>query len=446
MTTKAGFVGFGFYGYPKEYVENRASEANKAVQELGIETTYADPVITSEDVERAVRQLKADDFTFLIACVTTWTESPNVVGVLREFFHKPILLWGLGGRTEEGKLISPAGQAGTTALREPLEAMGAKFKFIYDRPDAPMNLEAVKGFAAVAETIDRLSHSRIGLLGYADMGLYTTMFDGLSLRSKIGPEVESFDMLEITQRMEKLDEKAVSALVAEMKENWAFEQPIRDEALNTLAGMYLAVKEKVAERNYVAFSPKCVYGVSRYMGITPCLVLSKLADEIDCVCECDVLGLVTQVMERFLTGQATTFMEHYEFMEDRLLVGVCGYAPLSFVEGPVTVRGHGWGGFTGMVLTSQLKEGRLTLARLSSRGDRYRLHIATGQGVRPRQWEELGWTPPAPRFPAFEVILDGSVEDFAQNVCGQHYAVVYGDHSEKLTELCRLLGVEVIRT
>lgn len=446
MTTKAGFVSFGFYGYPKEYCESRAKEANEAVQGLGIETVYADPVVTSEDVGRAVRQLKADDFTFLIACVTTWTESPNVVGVLREFFHKPILLWGLGGRTEEGRLVSPAAQAGTSALREPLEAMGAKFKFIYDWPDAPMNLEAVKDFASVAETIDRLAHSRIGLVGYADMGLYTTMFDGLSLRSKIGPEVESFDMLEITQRMGKIGEKAVSTLVAEMKENWAFEQPIGEEALNTLARLYIAVKDKVDERNYVAFSPKCVYGISRYMGITPCLVLSKLADEIDCICECDVLGLVTQMMERFLTGQATTFMEHYEFMEDRLLVGVCGYAPLSFVEGKITVRGHGWGGFSGIVLTSHLKEGRLTLARLSSRGERYRMHIATGQGVRPRRWEELGWAPPAPRFPAFEVILDGGVEDFAKNVSGQHYAVVYGEHSEKLTELCRLLGVEVIRT
>ena len=94
--------------------------------------------------------------------------------------------------------------------------------------------------------------------------------------------------------------------------------------------------------------------------------------------------------------------------------------------------------------TSKVKTGRVTLARLSSRGDKYRMHIVTGEGITPRKWEELGWAPPAPNFPSLEVILDNSVEEFAKKVLSQHYLVVYGDHRRKIESLCKILGIEII--
>jgi hypothetical protein len=36
------------------------------------------------------------------------------------------------------------------------------------------------------------------------------------------------------------------------------------------------------------------------------------------------------------------------------------------------------------------------------------------------------------------------VEDFANKALAQHYAVVYGDHRQKLVDLCELLDIEVI--
>jgi beta-phosphoglucomutase-like phosphatase (HAD superfamily) len=48
------------------------------------------------------------------------------------------------------------------------------------------------------------------------------------------------------------------------------------------------------------------------------------------------------------------------------------------------------------------------------------------------------------RMESLEIILDTPVDDFAQKVCGQHYILAYGDHRRELTDLCHLLGVEVI--
>jgi hypothetical protein len=72
------------------------------------------------------------------------------------------------------------------------------------------------------------------------------------------------------------------------------------------------------------------------------------------------------------------------------------------------------------------------------------MHIVTGDAVAPRKWEEAGWEPPAPQLPSLEVILDTSVEEFAQNVMSQHYILCYGDYRNELRGLCKLLDVDRI--
>ena len=72
------------------------------------------------------------------------------------------------------------------------------------------------------------------------------------------------------------------------------------------------------------------------------------------------------------------------------------------------------------------------------------MHIVTGEAATPRKWEEAGWEQPAPQLPSLEVILDGSMDEFAQKVLGQHYILAYGDQRQQLADLCRVLGIEVV--
>jgi L-fucose isomerase-like protein len=445
-STRVGFASFGFYGYPREVIASRAHEAADAVRALGVEVVETEPLTGFDDVRRGLAQLACQDLDAIIACVIAWTETPVIVGLLRDYLHLPILLWGRGGYTVNGRLVSPAAQAGTAAARDTLESLGARFLYLYDYPDSPMRLDKVNDFCIAARAVRTLGHARMGMMGYADMGLYSLMFDGLDLRKKIGIEVESFDMLEIDQAMSRMAPERVAGTLAEWKRDWTLEQPVPDPMLERVARLTLALGDKIDERGYLAMSTKCVYGVTKYMGCTACMAQSMLGDRTHFVCENDVPGMITQTMLGLLTGQSTTFMEMYEYFPDRLLTGVCGFVPKSFIEdGKVRVRGHTWGGSSGgLVNTAQVKTGRVTLARLSPRGDPYRMHIVTGEAVKPRPWEELGWAPPAPYFPSMEVLPDGGVEEFAQKALAQHYAVVYGDHRTKLEELCHLLDIRVI--
>ena len=443
---RVGFSTFGFYGYPLEVITRRGREAADALRSMGIQVTETDPMTGFDDVPHGLEQLAGKEYDAIVACVVTWTETPVIIGILRDYLHLPILLWGRGGYTIDGRLVSPAAQAGTSAVVDTLKLLGAKYKYVYDYPDSPMNLDKVRDFCQAAKAVNILAHSRIGMMGYADMGLYSLMFDGLEVRKKLGIEVESYDMLEIEQAMQRLSVDAVQGLIAEWQKSWEFEQPVAPPIIERVARLTLALNDKIDQRGYLAASTKCVYGVTKYMGCTACMAQSMLGDKAHFVCENDVPGMITQTMLGLITGQSTTFLEMYEYFPDRLLTGVCGFTPTSFIDGSkVSVRGHSWGGSSGgIVNTGQMKTGKVTLARISLHGERYRMHIVTGEGMKPRPWEELGWASPAPYFPSLEIMIDGGVEQFANKALAQHYAVVYGDHHQKLADLCELLDIEVI--
>ena len=447
---KAGFVGFGEVNTPREIIERKCLDAKRWLEDIGVELVYTDPVSDDpqgRDVQRACADLKREDFDLLVVCVAGWIPSHAVISVISEFSHKPILLWGLTGYVENGRLITTADQAGTTALRKVMEDMGYKFKFVYNTPFSPPRMDKIECFCKAAKAVSLLKHSKVGMMGFRDMNLYATLYDGVSLRSKIGPEVEVFEMFEIVQRMEKIEQREVERVVEEIKKNWVFEKPADEKILEKGARLYLAIREKAKERNYQAVSLIDVDGMKKLMNFPPAMILQLLADR-DGICtipENDTLGAVTQLIVKYLTGQIGAYMEFYEFMEDRVLIGVPDYVPSEIVEGPVRVTVTSFGLFGGGVLNiSKVRTGRVTLCRLSSTGDRYMMHVVTGKAVEPRRWEEAGWKPPAPQLPSLEVILDVPVEEFAEKVLSQHYIISYGDNTALLKDLCKLLDVEII--
>jgi len=447
---KAGFVSFGEVNTPKEVIRRKAEEARRLLEGAGIELVRTDPVSddpAGSDAARAIRDLSREDFDLLILCVAGWIPSHAVIAVLAPFRHKPLLLWGLAGWVEGGRLVTTADQAGTSALRKPMEDMGLRFRYFYEIYDKPVRMDRIVRYARACRATRLLQGARIGQMGYRDMNLYGTMFDGVSLRGRIGVEMEFMEMLEMVQRAEKVPRKDVEEVVAHVKRDWKFQKPADPVTLEKGAAWYLAIRDKAKERGWQAVSLIDVDGFKKLLGFPPSMIFTLLSEDpaVCTVPENDSLGAVTQVMVRMLTGQIAAYFEFYEFMEDRVLVGVPDFVPREVVDGNVTVLPSRFGDFgEGILNVSKVKTGRVTLCRLTAAGDRYAMHVVTGQAVSPRAWEECGWAPPAPRLPSLEVILDVPVEDFAQKVLSQHYIIAYGDVTGEISELCRLLHIEVM--
>jgi L-fucose isomerase-like protein len=397
-------------------------------------------------VARARHDLARGDFDLLIACVAGWIPSHAVIDVIEPFRHKPILLWGLSGWQEGDRFITTADQAGTTALRKPMQDMGYRFKYVVTFKGGPPPVAGILSFARAARAASLLRGARIGMMGYRDMRLYATLHEGVSLRARIGPDIETFEMLEMAQAMERLDPAEVARLAEEVRRRWTFTRPPAAGLVENTVRLYLALRGKVRDRCYQVVSLIDVDGVKKLMNFAPAGVFMLLHEEdgVGTIPENDAMGAVTQLIARGLTGQVGAYLEFYEFLQDGVLMGVPDYAPTEIVDGPVKVMPTAFGGFgQGLLNVSDVKTGPVTIARLGYSGDRYSMHAVTGMASRPPRWEEAGWTPPAPQLPGLQIRLDEPMDRFMQKVLGQHYILAYGRHLDALADLCGLLGVEM---
>jgi L-fucose isomerase-like protein len=447
---RAAFACFGEVNTPREIIEAKARKARQWLEQAGLELVAAEPVsddAAGSDVRRAVETFRGQEFDLVVACVAGWIPSHAVLGVLDPFRHKPVLLWGLAGWMEGGRLVTTADQAGTSALRQPLQDMGFRFKYVYEVAGAEPRMAPIAGFARAARAVAELRRARIGMMGYRDMQLYGTLYDGVSLKAALGVEIEFFEMLEMVERAGKQEPAAVQEVVAGLGKRWKFLKPAEPATLEKGVRYYLALRDKARERGYQGISLIDVDGMKKLLDFPPAMVFMLLAEDpgVCVIPENDCLGAVTQLLVRHLTGQAAAYLEFYEFMEDRVLAGVPDFVPAQVVDGEVRVLPSRFGLLgEGVLNVSRVKTGELTLCRLTCAGGRYALHAVTGRGVEPRRWEEAGWAQPAPQLPGLEVILDTPVEEFAQKVLSQHYILAYGKQKGLLSDFCLLTGIQLL--
>ncbi len=444
----AGFVCFGEVNTPSELIQEKRRMAEQWLKQAEVDIIPAGVVTDDPDgaqANAAIETLLAQSFDFLVICIAGWIPSWTVVKVASAFAHHPMLLWGLSGRTTNGRLVSTADQAGTTALRKVLDDLAYSFKYVYHVPDGEPSIGAVSSFARAARTASLLRRATVGMMGYRDMKLYGTMFDGIKLKRLLGVEIEFFEMLEIVQRREGISDDRIGDIVKSVRANWEFEKPAKDETLQTGAGLYAAIRDKVCESHYDAVSLIDVDGMKKLLGFPPAMIFMLLGEEpgVCTIPENDALGAVTQLIVRYLTGQAAPYMEFYEFMEDRVLIGVPDFVPSEIVDGRVRVTPTAFGGLgEGVLNISKVRTGPVTLVRLTESGEGYAIHAITGRAEAPRPWEEAGWQPPAPQLPSLEVVLDLPVVEFAQKVLSQHYIIAYGDILDEIADLRTVLHID----
>lgn len=442
---KAGYVPFGTMFYEPENLKKISARAEKQLRDAGIELVKTDPVFGEDkEPERAIAELKAADWDFLIANVINWIDVRGVTRVLLEFRDKPMILYSFGGFTEGDTLISPAAGAGTTSLRYPMQRWGIRFKYLYNAPDSPMDIEGILSFGRAAQVARRLRRARLGMIGFNDMGLYSTDFSVVRLRDQIGPEVESLDMLQLEQKMESLDAAAVDKEVKRVTADWQYPQgEPKPEVVTRAVAMYLATVQLCREKRFDAFSYKCVDGVDLALDVVHALPASLVASAgYPYVDENDIGNLTAELMLKWISGRQVMFLEHYEHHPEWILLGEDGYCPSDFIEGKPQIKPVETVLLGGIVQCSRMKKGRLTLACLSEDREGYRMHIVSGEGKEPPQWVEMGV--PLPSWPSVKFYPDAGVRQILDHVQSQHFAAVYGDYVEPLLDLCALLDIKVV--
>jgi len=401
-----------------------------------------------ETADAAYEKIAGLDLSCLVVCVAGWVPTHAVIRVTDHFRHVPMLLWGLCGWKENGRIITTAEQAGTTALRPAFEALDYTFKYIYNIIGKPWPMERIASYIAACNARHNLRSARVGTMGYRDMLLYGTQYEGNSMRGQLGVEVEPYEMLEMVRALDGLDAAQVAEGVAFVKNNWKFEKACDDAIIEKGVKYALAIVQKIRERGWEAITLIDVDGMKKLEGFPPAMVFMLLEHYTDIltVPENDVMGAVTQLIMHYISGQVVPYLEYYEFFENSMLIGVPDYVPKAATRGDVTVLPAAFGLLnTSLLNVSKVKTGYVTCARLVYLKGKYKMHVYTAEAKEPPAWNEYGWDDPAPQLPSLEVFPDScTVEEFAQNVSCQHVIVAYGNFVEALKDFCKMLDIEMI--
>jgi L-fucose isomerase-like protein len=436
-------IPFGYPDYPQDLLRKYTDESVSALAALGLDVASTPMVVLESDVPGARKQVRESEADLYVPLVLSWIEVPLVPATLQEIFGRPMLLWThTTFREADGGEADLGSVPGAGVVRQTLEEMGVPFKFIYGQPDEADMVRQAGPLAAAAHAVMEMGQARIGLFGYASMGMYTGTFDHTKLRRLLGPEVVHFDQYTLIQRAEKrsMEKAEAEAKARAGRDKWELTAGLKPAELGPSWRVYEALEELVGEGRLDAVTIKCQYEMSRDWGLAPCLPLSILGDKVTSSCEGDVYLSVSQLILHYLSGGTTIAYGDVHTARGRdIILGACGFAPLSHARGTPIIRKH-TALYEGVYNGSPYKEGTVTLARVANDGAGYKLHATAGEVVDPPRLHEVG----CPPYSWLQARIESPIDHFMQNLSSQHYAIAYGDWRPELAEFCRLKGLRLV--
>jgi len=321
-----------------------------------------------------------------------------------------------------------------------LKSMGKRAKLIFsEKIDKP----AVREITQIDENlgvIQKLRRTRLGLIGKPSPWLVSICTDFQLIRDRIGPQIVQVDLSELVKEVEKIPLSEARKISEELLSNVPkIVEPTEMDVVQA-AKIYVGLKNLVKKHNLDALSMRC-FDLIPALDNTGCLAVSKMIDEgVIAGCEGDVDTTLTMLVLHYLTNEPVWLANtcSIDRAKNTLTFAHCTIATKLLEDGSkATLRSHFESG-KGVSIQGALKPGqKITIARLGGlKMDR--MVIATG-AIRQSSMSHKHMC-----RTQVEVRLDGKVDAFINNLLGNHVAIVKGDVSSGVRDLCDHLGVSVI--
>ncbi len=241
---RAGFVGFGEVNTPREIIRRKCDEARRLLEAEGVELVWTEPV--SDDPAGQGRRpghggVGRGGFRFADPVrrrVDPFARRDRRRRSLPAQAHAALGADGL----ERGRAVRHHGRSGghdgpaqadagpglhVQVRRQPARRARAH------RPDHELRPGGSGGGAAA-------SGRGSARWATATCGSTARCYDGVSLRGRIGPEVEFFEMLEMAQAIEQLDPEEVARLSESVRRRWTFVKPPAAGTIESTVRLFLA--------------------------------------------------------------------------------------------------------------------------------------------------------------------------------------------------------------
>lgn len=444
---KALVIPFKFReGYPDHLVDPLINSAKELIVSTDVGITMTQSVVTDKDADIVTKKYNAVDYDICILVVPTWFEPVTLVRAAKNFFGLPVIVWGFSNFIHEGERVNLGSSAGAGVAKGTLRELGVFHKYIYYSPGIGKDeeiKEEIWKVANVGRAASMLKDARIVSVGYQFGGMTLGDIDITKMRSIFGPDLIELDSYTLINSMDSMDTGSDEYKTARAEVEALLDNPL-DEKLERIVRMYAAIKNIVKAFNAQAVTLKCHFALSQELGLSACIPLSVIGNQVVASCEADIPLTLTQLVMHYLSGgELTTYADTHELTGTRVLWAACGFAPAGMcINGKIICdlpegESGGLGDTFGDYITNKnhLKAGRLTAARILKEAEGgYTLHAVAGNAL-----GDIGKTSEfgAPQYTFTETELDADFDQFAQNLGSHHYALVYADLLEELELFCK---------
>ena len=437
---------FGYPGYPQKELEEKIQNSMTYLRSIGIDTAVAKSIITLNDCQEAIDLANQGEYDYCIVLFASWIESPNVLKIISaaKLDTMPILLWSHDNvyDAEKDEYISFGSVAVAAVLRETFEEMEYCFKFVVGN-DYDENLtKTIKDFDRAAKCIKRLQNTRIGMVGYVSMGMYTGLGDHIKIKKLLGTEIVHIDQYTLVCRAQSMDKKRIDDYKPVMREEWNLSADVTEADIEKVIAFYLALKDLVEENQLDGVTVKCQYELSVEYGFTPCVALSILGAQMPVSCEGDIYMLLTQMVMHYISGDTTTYGDVLAFQGDSIISAACGFAPKCFLNSNRPCIKRHTALYSGLLVTDGIKGNMLaTVGRIANYGNTLKMHIIKGKTEELNNFHEID----CPPYPGVRIhLLNKTVESFSNEIMSQHYVMVFNDYVDAVKLFCELKGIRII--
>jgi L-fucose isomerase-like protein len=400
-----------------------------------------DLIMDLSTAQQAVTLLSREELDLVIIFQASFADSSMLLHIAAAL-PAPILLWATP-EAHTGDRLRLNSLCGINLGGHALKLRGRHYDYLYKLPGDRSVIDTIIPLAAAGRVIRKLRTASLGVVGEHPGGMDSCYLDSALLHEKLGIKIVKIDLEEVFQRARTVQPARIQTARNELDSKLSNLAELDQVSLKGTLGVYASLKEIAKELKLDGLAVRCWPEFFTDLGCSACGAMSMLTNElIPCSCEADANGTITQMILQWLSSDVSfgSDMVSIDPLADAMILWHCGLAPLSMAEASVQPRGtiHSNRKLP-LVMEFPLKQGQVTLARLSRASGELRLVIASGEMI--AYPPAFSGTTGALRFTRpVESVLDTILTEGLEH----HISLTYGDYMPAIRQVARLLSLPVL--
>lgn len=202
----------------------------------------------------------------------------------------------------------------------------------------------VKEFAAICNVVKGMKDFNVGCIGARTTAFKTVRFDEVTMQ-RYGVNIESFDLSDLINKVQKMDDKNDKVLAKEeaLKAYSDF-SCVPKHNMSNLAKVAVVIDDYIEEYKLDAITLRCWIEMQQVLHVSPCVILGELNDRgIAASCEMDLCSALTMRAMNLASDKATTCLDwnnNYGEEEDKVVLFHCGPVPTSLMTNKGCITDH----------------------------------------------------------------------------------------------------------